>query len=92
MDQAFHVLHDDNPGLQKSELTMLISIIGAANTVGRILSGWIADRPWVNALILNNGAVTVMGLSTICVPVLNCYAHFMIFSGTFGISMGGLSN
>lgn len=90
MDQARSVLDsrsDSEPVPQKT-LTFLISLIGAANTIGRIVSGWIADRPSVSALVLNNGALTVMGLSTMAVPLLRTYAQFVGFSCVFGISMG----
>lgn len=95
MNQAEAVLSKELPKgevVEQSSLTMLISIIGAANTVGRILSGWVADRPFVNALILNNCAVTLMGLSTLTVPLLAKYFHFIMYSCTFGISMGKLNN
>ncbi|CAL8110742.1 unnamed protein product [Orchesella dallaii] len=88
MDQAYAVLKDDIP--DKKSLTLLISLIGAANTVGRILAGWVADRPFINALMLNNGAVTIMGLSTILVPHLSSFGQFIGYSCTFGISMGKL--
>ncbi|ODM93666.1 Monocarboxylate transporter 14 [Orchesella cincta] len=85
MDQAYSVLKDDID--DKQALTLLISLIGAANTVGRILAGWIADRPFINALMLNNGAVTIMGLSTLMVPHLSTFGQFIAYSCTFGISM-----
>lgn len=87
MDQANVVLNEGKEGASAS-LTMLLSLIGAANAVGRIFSGWIADWSCVNALILNNIAVTVMGVATIIVPFLFSYVHFVVYSCVFGISMG----
>lgn len=92
VDHAYYVL-TENPTstlVGKSNLTFLISIIGAANFLGRIISGWVADRPFVNALIVNNIAVTIMGISTLLVPLLREYHHFMAYSCVFGISMGNI--
>lgn len=41
----------------------LISIIGAANLVGRIVLGYISDMPWVNRLLAYNICLTIAGIS-----------------------------
>lgn len=41
----------------------LISIIGAANLVGRIILGYISDKPWVNRLLAYNVCLTIAGFS-----------------------------
>lgn len=40
----------------------LISIIGAANLVGRIILGFISDKPWVNRLVAYNVCLTLAGI------------------------------
>ena len=42
----------------------LLSVIGIANTLGRIILGYISDRPWVNRLYLYNGCLAVCGIGT----------------------------
>ncbi|KOB74755.1 putative monocarboxylate transporter, partial [Operophtera brumata] len=39
----------------------LISIIGAANMVGRIVLGYISDKPWVDRLLAYNICLTIAG-------------------------------
>lgn len=40
----------------------LISIIGGSNLVGRIILGYIADKPWVNRLLAYNVCLTIAGI------------------------------
>lgn len=48
-------------GVQNS--AYLISIIGASNLVGRIVLGFISDKPWVNRLLAYNMCLTIAGIS-----------------------------
>lgn len=41
----------------------LISIIGASNLLGRIILGYISDKPWVNRLMAYNTCLTIAGIS-----------------------------
>ena len=44
-------------GLLKTDTHFLISVVGISNTVGRIVSGWLADLKWTSALgIISAGA------------------------------------
>lgn len=40
----------------------LISIIGGSNLVGRIILGYISDKPWVNRLLAYNMCLTIAGV------------------------------
>lgn len=42
----------------------LIATIGAANTIGRIILGYISDKPWVNRLHIYNACLTICGIAT----------------------------
>lgn len=42
----------------------LISIIGASNLVGRIVLGYISDKPWVDRLLAYNVCLTIAGIGT----------------------------
>jgi predicted MFS family arabinose efflux permease len=75
-----------------SSATILISIVGAANTAGRIVSGWIADRPEINVLLLNNVSLTILGLATAVVPFLGTYTEYIVFAVVFGLAMGNTSS
>lgn len=40
----------------------LVSIIGASNLIGRIVLGYISDKPWVNRLCAYNMCLTISGI------------------------------
>lgn len=53
--------HAETLGLSKQEASYLLSLIGIANTVGRIILGYAADKPWVNRLMVYNISLTLCG-------------------------------
>ncbi|KAL8616130.1 hypothetical protein ACOMHN_066617 [Nucella lapillus] len=71
-------------GISKSDAALLISIIGMANTVGRVLAGYVSDQPWADCLLINNGALVTGGVTTCCVPFFRKYALFAGYSYLFG--------
>ncbi|XP_059046184.1 monocarboxylate transporter 14 isoform X2 [Achroia grisella] len=66
----------------------LISIIGASNLVGRIILGYISDKPWVNRLCAYNVCLTVAGIRWLY-DVLNSYAPGFYVAGST-IALSGL--
>lgn len=50
-----------NLNMTEDDGAYLISIIGVANTVGRIVLGYLSDKPWVNRLIVYNTSLTIAG-------------------------------
>ena len=50
-------------GVDKDDASFLLSVIGIANTLGRIVLGWISDKPWLNRLYTYNISLAVCGLS-----------------------------
>ncbi|OXA42588.1 Monocarboxylate transporter 5 [Folsomia candida] len=77
----------ESVGLTVSIATMLVSIIGIANTTGRVVAGYIADRPEINVLFLNNASVTIIGVATALVPFLNSFNALVAFACVFGLAM-----
>jgi predicted MFS family arabinose efflux permease len=49
-------------GLSSSDASFLISIVGISNSVGRVLSGWLADLRWTSHLGITI-ITTVAGLT-----------------------------
>lgn len=49
-------------GITTKNASYLLSTIGIANTVGRIVLGYIADKPWVNRLWVYNVCLTTCGV------------------------------
>lgn len=53
----------EDKSLSKDESSHLLSVVGVANTVGRIVLGYLADKPWVNRLMVYNVSLTICGIS-----------------------------
>ena len=74
--------------MTSQESALLISIIGILNTVARVLVGWVADRPWADALILNSVALVVGGVTTMFVPYYGSFGIMATYSVVFGVAIG----
>ncbi|XP_050415568.2 uncharacterized protein LOC126829630 [Patella vulgata] len=74
-------------GVGQKEGVFLLSIIGMTNTLGRVISGWIADRPWADPLYINNGALILTGVATAVCPFFNSYIGLAFYSAVFGIGI-----
>uniref|UniRef100_A0A1I8IY38 MFS domain-containing protein n=1 Tax=Macrostomum lignano TaxID=282301 RepID=A0A1I8IY38_9PLAT len=48
-------------GISKTLSSLLVSVIGISNMVGRVTFGFLSDRKWVNKLMLYNSALTIAG-------------------------------
>ena len=55
-------------GIEKENASFLLSVIGIANTLGRIVLGYVSDRPWLNRLYTYNISLAICGLSTSARP------------------------
>ncbi|XP_067677004.1 monocarboxylate transporter 14-like [Haliotis asinina] len=76
-------------GIPKSEAAFLVSVIGITNTVGRILAGWLADLPKVDALLVNNVSMVIAGVATVVMPFCGAsYAALVVMSSVFGAGVG----
>lgn len=58
---VYTVPMSENMGIENP--AYLISVIGAANSIGRIILGYISDKPWVNRLLAYNLCLTISGIS-----------------------------
>lgn len=75
-------------GYSKTHAAMLLSMLGITNTVGRVVAGWVSDRPWADCLLINNVALIVGGLSTMAVPFLDEYWMLVAYATVFGLCIG----
>ena len=75
-------------GYSAEQGAYLISVIGIANTVGRVLFGWLADRSCVNRLFLYNGTLTLCGVATALCVFCDTYVLLIIYSAAFGLFIG----
>lgn len=82
VDRARHL------GIPDSQSSFLLAVVGIANTVSRIVLGYISDQSWVNRLYLYNVALTLCGIGT-CVSIwFYSYSSQIFYAAVFG-SMSG---
>ncbi|XP_076310971.1 uncharacterized protein LOC143225435 isoform X3 [Tachypleus tridentatus] len=72
-------------GISREKAAFLLSIIGIMNTLGRLIFGWIADRPRVSALFVNNICLTLGGISVFIVPFCSSYITVVASAVCFGL-------
>lgn len=84
-------------GISASNASFLISVVGITNTIGRILSGWFADFPKVNAIIVTVIALIISGIFSISFCLLgylstssNIYIIFIVICGMFGFFLSAI--
>ena len=63
-------------------------LIGVGNMVSRILTGFVADLPCVDSVLIYNVAAIVAGLVTCLVSVFDTYELLMMYGALFGVSIG----
>lgn len=74
-------------GVDKDKAAFLLSVIGIANTVGRVLCGWVSDFPQVKAIHLNNCSLILAGGTTIALPFMKDYAVQVVYCTIFGLAI-----
>lgn len=75
-------------GIEVSQAAILLSIIGVANTFGRVASGWFADKQWTSALIATNVSLLVCGTSNLLLIATSQFYLSVTYSIVFGFMIG----
>lgn len=75
-------------GINKTNASLLISTIGAANTIGRIILGYISDKPWINRLHVYNLCLTICGFATIICAFCFEFWGLAGYATVFGFTIG----
>ncbi|CAG9827280.1 unnamed protein product [Diabrotica balteata] len=76
-------------GIDSSQASFLLSIIGITNTVGRLVCGYIADFPQVNALFVNNCCLIISTIAVALTPLCHTYGLYVTVAIFFGIAVSG---
>ncbi|XP_046734618.1 monocarboxylate transporter 1 isoform X5 [Diprion similis] len=75
-------------GIPKDDASWLLGIIGIANTFGRIILGYVSDKPWINRLIVYNICLTICGIATAFSSLCTTFTGFAFYSAVFGVTAG----
>ncbi len=78
-------------GIPRDKAAFLLSIIGIANTVARVLCGWVSDQTWADCLMINNLALVIGGVATMCAPFCNSYGMMAAYAFVFGACIGKIN-
>jgi MCP family monocarboxylic acid transporter-like MFS transporter 14 len=73
-------------GVTKEYASYLLSIIGFANTVGRIILGYVSDKPNVNRLMVYNACLTICGISTALSVVCWDFTSMGVYTFVYGFT------
>ncbi|XP_060073573.1 monocarboxylate transporter 14-like [Ylistrum balloti] len=72
-------------GIDSTRAAFLLSIIGITNTIGRVLSGFLADLKFVDSLVINNIALVISAVSLFLQPLCTTYETLIIFAAVYGL-------
>lgn len=74
--------------LTSEQSSYMIAIIGVANTVARIIFGYVCDKPWVNRLWMYNISLTICGIATAVCPLCSGMNSLSLYCAVFGFTIG----
>nr|CAI5834276.1 unnamed protein product [Callosobruchus analis] len=74
-------------GMEKAMAVWLVSSIGIANTVGRVLCGVLSSIPGVNALFVTNVALTIGGIATMFSGFSMSEGYQFFYTVVFGLTI-----
>lgn len=74
-------------GMTSQDASVVVSVIGIANTIGRIIVGWCVDFPWANSLSITNVSLLLSGFSVMSFTLCYNYEAFILNAFVLGISI-----
>ena len=78
----------DEVKIPKAKASLILSVLGVCNTLGRLMAGLLADRPWADSVLMHNVAVIIAGLLTCLVSVIFSFELLCVYAALFGIFLG----
>ncbi|KAG7208520.1 hypothetical protein KM043_014739 [Ampulex compressa] len=75
-------------GINKTTASYLLAVIGVANTLGRIVLGYISDKPYINRLLIYNLCLTICGISTMLSVLCDSFGTFAFYCTVYGFTAG----
>ncbi|XP_071454040.1 monocarboxylate transporter 12 isoform X2 [Hetaerina americana] len=78
----------EEAGIPKEQASILLAVIGVANTVGRIILGYLSDKPFVNRLWVYNICLTVCGAATFFSAFCQDFISLALYASVFGFTIG----
>lgn len=77
-------------GYSTSQASLLISVVGITNTVGRVFSGWVSDLPQFSALAITIVASLLSSIFPVLMPLAPSYTWLAVLAGVFGFVLAAI--
>ena len=74
--------------VSRAEASLILSVLGVCNTLGRLAVGLLADRPSVDPVLVHNVAAVAAGLLTCLVSVFFRFELLCLYAAVFGVCIG----
>ena len=74
--------------VSREDAARILTILGICSTVSRVVVGAVADRRWIDLLIIHNISAILAGVATAFVAVINNYTLLCVYAGFFGVNIG----
>jgi len=87
---VYSVAKAESLGADSKQASYILVVIGVGNTISRIATGFIADLPCVDSVLIYNVAAILAGLITCLVAVFDTYGLLIMYGALFGVSIGEL--
>ncbi|KAF6032574.1 hypothetical protein EB796_009175 [Bugula neritina] len=78
--------------ISEQSAAYLLTALGFSNTFGRLISGVLATRNWLDSVIINNLALLIAGAMTLVLPFCESYFLLVVFSFVFGLCVAAFSS
>ena len=75
-------------GIQKDKASLLLVVIGVANTIGRVILGYLSDKTWINRLWVYNICLSICGIATVLSAFCYDFWSLAIYAAVFGFTIG----
>lgn len=85
---VFLPVYAKSVGVEAKDVPLLLSIMGVANTVGRLVAGALGGRDWVDSLVINNVALVLAGGAVLLLPQFDEHYLLVVFAALFGLCVG----
>ncbi|XP_060565303.1 monocarboxylate transporter 13-like isoform X2 [Ruditapes philippinarum] len=75
-------------GVNGDSAAWIASTIGISSIAGRVVLGYVADRPFANRMTMFKIALVISGISTALLPLFETLWLFLVYAVIYGISSG----
>ncbi|KAG8034366.1 hypothetical protein G9C98_007442 [Cotesia typhae] len=85
---VYIITQAESRSIPRDTASYLLAIIGIANTIGRIVLGYVSDKPWINRLLVYNLCLTICGFATVLSVYCDSFVSFAVYTSVFGFTVG----